>query len=287
MIIKERFGEYFSTVILPTIVAFIFSFLTTFFFGTSSISVGQPVKVSDQYFTPINISAYKDIDKLKITFPTKINENQISSNKPLHIKSVDNNIGIENNSTFEISEIAKDNSVQLLINTKKTISDKDISINKSGNSISVHYESAVINPAVQQLVFIIITTLVIFLVLNYFAWRSDKRWKEMQDQIQVMENRTHNLEKLKADLQDVKNDSIKARILFMARLNDYKKELSFWRNTIRKTLYDNTSGDEKAQKLIETVTSSLKTYNTNEKNMHDFETIKVAAALLRDSDEKS
>ncbi|MCU4666576.1 hypothetical protein ABE321_07195 [Bacillus paralicheniformis] len=295
MFTKEKFSDYFLNIILPTVIAVVFNWASTYYNGTSTVTIGQSTKLSDQYILPISINAYKDIDKLKITFPTKLNENQISSNKSLHIKSIDNNIGVDNESTFEITKIAEESSVQLLISTKKAINDKNINVDKNGNNLSVYYEAALLNPAQKQLLSIILNGVLLFLILNFVLWLTEKRRKRdykrmrnlIRDSRRDLRARARDFETLKNDLDREKYKSAKARILLQAKLNDYKKELSFWRNTIRKVLYEIPDGEKKAEKLIGTVTSSLETYETNEKNQHDFETLKVAAALLRDSDENS
>lgn len=295
MFTKEKFGEYLWSVIVPTIVAFMFSLVSTYYNGTSTITIGQSARVSDKFITPINISAYKEIDKLKITFPIKLNEKQISSNVPLYVKSVDNNIGVDNSSTFELTAVSENSSVQLLISTREVINDKNIKINKNGNNISVNYDSEISNPAQEQLINIIITTVMFFLVLNFVTWlqnkRSDRERLKMEELIDRYANnieaKARDMNELREDFIRSKNNNAKVRVLLQAKLNDHKKELSFWRNTIRKILYEIPDGDKKAEKLIGTVTSSLGTYSTNEKNEHDFEALKVAAALLRDSEEES
>ncbi|MBU8685520.1 hypothetical protein MOD67_16140 [Bacillus licheniformis] len=295
MFTKEKFSDYFLNIILPTVIAVVFNWASTYYNGTSTVTIGQSTKLSDQYILPISINAYKDIDKLKITFPTKLNENQISSNKSLHIKSIDNNIGVDNESTFEITKIAEESSVQLLISTKEAINDKNINVDKNGNNLSVYYEAALLNPAHKQLLSIILNGVLLFLILNFVLWLTEKRRKRdykrmrnlIRDSRRDLRARARDFETLKNDLDREKYKSAKARILLQAKLNDYKKELGFWRNTIRKVLYEIPDGEKKAEKLIGTVTSSLETYETNEKNQHDFETLKVAAALLRDSDENS
>ncbi|MGG0025251.1 hypothetical protein ABEY03_16345 [Bacillus inaquosorum] len=306
---KEKVTEYIWTILIPTIITFIISWVGSYYNGTSTVSIGQPTKVSGQYITPINISPYHDIKELRITFPQKLDVKQISSNEPINVKSDKNNIGVESNSTFEIAKIVENNSVQLLITTQKKLNDKEIRIDKNGNNISVNYESQIVNPAKKQLINLIITSSIYFIMLNILALIMNKRWdkyyakmkneiKEFEDNAKDLDKKskkkTEELSELRKTLNQafeetdrIKYHEKKKQILLLAKLNDYKKELTFWRNTIRKVLYELPDGDKKADKLIGTVTSSLKTYGTVEKNEHDYESLKVAAALLNDSDKRS
>jgi hypothetical protein len=80
---------------------------------------------------------------------------------------------------------------------------------------------------------------------------------------------------LKAEIKRVDTTNAKLRILLLSRINDYAKELDFWRNTIRSMMPKSD-----AEQIIGTVTDTLKTYGTR-RNRLDFEAIKVAAAILR------
>jgi hypothetical protein len=75
------------------------------------------------------------------------------------------------------------------------------------------------------------------------------------------------------------------RILFVARLSDYRKELDFWRDTIRKVLYTQGRSEQDREALIREVTMSLKTYGTSSQ-AEDFPTIQAMALLLARADQE-
>jgi hypothetical protein len=67
----------------------------------------------------------------------------------------------------------------------------------------------------------------------------------------------------------------------MARLSDYAKELSFWRDTIRKILVEQGQTLKDTDTIINNVTKSLKTYSTKAlEDIESFESIKIAASLI-------
>ena len=96
------------------------------------------------------------------------------------------------------------------------------------------------------------------------------------------------IEELKS--QDAKNTSIafdktrRIRLILLARLSDYRRELEFWRDTIRKLVNSQGKSKESADTLINHVTESLRTFGTLS-SADDYQTISAYAAMLKASDE--
>jgi hypothetical protein len=85
------------------------------------------------------------------------------------------------------------------------------------------------------------------------------------------------------EMEEFQLASRKQKILLLARLNDYSKELTFWRDTIRKILYQAKVGDGTAETVIRQVTDSLHTYSTMDSRAtseFDFKTIEIMASYL-------
>lgn len=75
------------------------------------------------------------------------------------------------------------------------------------------------------------------------------------------------------------------RIDYARRLRDHVKELQYWRDTIRKLLYEHNIG---ADRLFHSITSSLKTYSVNYKSNLDFELEELLASTnFRNEKKKS
>lgn len=289
---------------------FISSFAIAYFFNNNSVvTIGDSTKISnDQYISIVNVSAFKDIKKLRIDVPYIIDdEGQIKSNTPLNISSVKNNIGTINGTVFEIEKIPSDTNVELIIFTENPLNDEKILIDENENMIDVVYSNEVRNPIQKQLKTIIANAIVYALLIGGFSvWDNRKReqrltyYKEEKQDIQERSDRLlkdleaskketeiirEKTEKNIENFEKIKNEGTKRNILLLAKLNDYRKELNFWRDTIRKVIYQLPNGEEKAEKLINIVTSSLRTYQTNEKNSPDFETLKVLSKIINDNDE--
>jgi DNA repair exonuclease SbcCD ATPase subunit len=72
-------------------------------------------------------------------------------------------------------------------------------------------------------------------------------------------------------------------VLMMARLSDYAKELDFWRDTIRKILYQGKGETLTAEGVVRQVTQTLKTYSTLSESFA-WDAAKVMAGILRDAE---
>lgn len=86
------------------------------------------------------------------------------------------------------------------------------------------------------------------------------------------------LNKLKRDLKET-------RIYLFTHISQLHKELSFWRDTVRKMLYDSQNEFQIADKVIETVTSTLKTYTTRQCSKENMDELLYVAQLISDSRE--
>jgi TolB-like protein len=81
-------------------------------------------------------------------------------------------------------------------------------------------------------------------------------------------------------INEAHNNHLRVKIVLLARLSDAAKELTFWRDTIRRLLFSKADGFAVPDKLIEEITSELKTHSTRESEP-DFDAIKTYAGLLQ------
>ena len=71
----------------------------------------------------------------------------------------------------------------------------------------------------------------------------------------------------------------------MTRISHLRKELSFWRDTVRKMLYNSQNEFQTADKVIDAVTSTLKTYTTQGRSDDNMDVTLYLAQLIADSRE--
>ena len=87
------------------------------------------------------------------------------------------------------------------------------------------------------------------------------------------------------NLSNLKRESRELRAYFLTNISQLRKELSFWRNTVRKILYNSKNELQTGDKVIETVTSTLQTYTTREHDKENMDELMYLAQLIADSKE--
>ncbi|MCT9858231.1 hypothetical protein P2R64_00185 [Priestia megaterium] len=317
---KNRVAEAILVAISGALVTFLISLMTTYFLDNNAIvRIGESTKVEEnQFVLPIDVSTFKsEVKELRIGTPIALKEDQIKSNQPLEVKVVKNTIKTANGSIYEIAKIPSDKDIQLVLISNERLDEQDLEINSKGNNFDVEYVSQTESPVKNQLITLITNAVLYALfagIITYWAHTTlDRRIGESRNSLQehkdrateeikrmeriheasdkeqarlngLLDDLNNDLEKVRERLDKVTTDARKRHILLQARLNDYRKELSFWRDTVRKSLYQLYNGEEKASELFKIVSKSLKTYQTHEKNDHDFETIKVLSKMINDID---
>ena len=88
-----------------------------------------------------------------------------------------------------------------------------------------------------------------------------------------------------AERKNIKRDTQEMRAYLLTVISQLRKELSFWRTTVRKLLYDSQNEFQTADKVIETVTSTLKTYLTREHSDENMDELLYLAQLIANSKE--
>ena len=92
-----------------------------------------------------------------------------------------------------------------------------------------------------------------------FFYFNAKKKKEREDK----------LLKFEKQFSQFNNQTAKLKVFYSLRFTDYDRELSFWRDTIRKIAYEFGAGKTDVNELFDLVTQGLKTYtiNANRKNL--------------------
>lgn len=85
---------------------------------------------------------------------------------------------------------------------------------------------------------------------------------------------------MKVKIRAIEDRVTKQRLYLLARLSDYSRELTFWRDTIRKMLYQAGAEKKTVENILDQVTTTLRTYGTREDWQSELKTIEIAARLL-------
>lgn len=146
---------------------------------------------------------------------------------------------------------------------------------------------------VQILLAIGVAGIVMVIGSSFTLWFSKRKIMQVQNHIREVEEKSEKVsaetEKLSDKIDVQKEQSKKSinelRLYYFARISDLQKELSFWRDTVRKMLYNSQNEFQTADKVIETVTSTLKTYTTRKRSDKNMDELLYLAQLIADSRE--
>lgn len=286
----------------------LFSYL---FVDKGVVRIGEPIEVGQSQFqTSISIlnSTDKNISNIEFSLPLNVEKKDIITSQPIVIKKVNANYGINNGSIFNIPDILGNQKVTMIITSSKIINSDQVKINKNGNSIEVEYFNKVTSPFKKTMLSLVINSLmfiVLLTVANYLIdRRSQKRMEEFRELAGIRENDLKESLKLVSDWQeDLKKDreelkeevdilhkkikeinynNTKWKILYKSKLSDFRKELDFWKDTVRRVIYKAGENKIDSQELFNIVTTNLQTYQTKTNANDHYETLKVMSKMFEE-----
>lgn len=219
---------------------------------------------------------------LKIPNTCKIeNENFISS---LVITKRENKM-IDYN-TFSLDMIEPKTSSLITIQVQK---DDIISFpNYSSKKFFVTSEKHIESPIWKLIKQVLPSFIVYFILLSIFRFFTNKKSNELSEQIEKSEKKRQvevdklsekldkeekKIEKTDKDLKEYKKIYYQKTLFIKKQLQDYEKELDFWRNTVRQVLFKGDKKHTQAENLFETVTKQLETYTVKSKQNLDLDEI--------------
>lgn len=124
---------------------------------------------------------------------------------------------------------------------------------------------------------------------NRISKEIEERKRELEAQKSEQNSIQEKYNEIKKDderkLLELKRELKEMRFYFLTNITQLRKELSFWHDTIRKILYNNKTGFQSADKVIEMVTSTLKTYATRKDCDKNMDELLYLSQLISDSRE--
>lgn len=301
--------------IVPTIVSTIGFFIGSYIsFNDAMIKIGDNIKLGDSnYLVSIDICNYKDknLDNINIILPSDLKVENFKSNKSINVNKVTTSLNDEK-SIWEVKRISGKENVTIIVNSIKPIDTSKINI-KSDYKISVKssdYQESKIG-VIMQVAFIAgIVYFIEISLLNFcYLKRNEKDRKKMKEDFNCsIEEVNDKFKKVKKDCEEInkkyeeinkkyeergrvldayyersnniENINRKNKIVLLARMKDYKKELDFWKDTIRKILYKENYSLKECDSIFTYVTENLKTYGTLEEKNIEYDDIIILKNLL-------
>lgn len=263
----------FQAILYPIITIIISGAVLFFNRDDFKIYIGNPVNTTDSELTlPISIKNFnnnKIIENINLCLPDDAVVKQIDSN----IK-----YNFDNKTRILIVYSLKPNEVgSIFIHLKNQINSSDIRVSSPYKfSMDVLKDE---KPFTTEIIIsVILSTIIYFLFTLYEIWGRQKlsiHFKEEQKKTNKdIKNLQGQLSQTEKKIAKVDERLLRQKLYFVARISDYSKELSFWRNAIRKLLYSYEKNFDSSEQIINVVTKELKTFTTLEKRDYDFDTLK-------------
>lgn len=264
---KTTIIEGIITAFISSIIALIINSSVNYFNKENiNISISESTSINGKYNTCIAIKNYqknKSIDKIKIW----INEGEI-----LGIDTNIKNTYDKDNKSLMLDEIIPEYKGTIIIHSNMPVNSENLRIETDTKSnivfLSEQKESAYINIRNYAIIcfiyFAMLSASNIYSKLYtnkkiYEAKEEAKKVKEEQDNIKA------ELEKVKESCKNTNYKIKNVRIKYLKIIKDYSKELDFWKDTIRKILYNSKKHKIEEEDVFKEVTMNLKTFHTLDK----------------------
>lgn len=295
----KKIIESVITAIVVGVVSFILSgLLSLLSLKYGSIIANEPINIeNDTYLSVIDIINNSDniLKDIGIELPGKLVE--INSNIPIDYTVENYSSG--DNSKIVVNTANEHSNYQILVKYEKSVESEIVISNYKPNKLTLTDKEDYLNPMKSTISILIYTSIsyaIMIGIMYYYYNRKrekqineiDKRNDDLKYSIESINNINNNTEKRLddtiKDLKQKRDHDTKLRLLYLARISDYKKELSFWRDTVRKTINNHTKADD----VIDEVTKTLKTYKTLEKfENNEFQYLEIAELILDDKNKKT
>ncbi len=276
------------------ITAVLNSIVAIFATEQANIKVNNPVKISEsEYQLNLNISNFgnSSLNGIRIIIPQNIGINELKYDKALVVNKVDSD---ESNSIFQIDRVGEDKNINIVVILHSLIKSDDISIEKNNNRIKVEYSDKQKNPLISLAIQACTMAFIYTVIMSIFSWRNnlkhEKSVQEIKDGVESvkkeLKERQEEANKIKAETQDSIDKLRKKNLLLLSRVSEYKKELTFWKDTIRKMLYKKGNENFKSEELFKIVTKQLKTYQTQNEDLPNIDYLTILASVIKDTEDK-
>jgi hypothetical protein len=143
--------------------------------------------------------------------------------------------------------------------------------------------SVVRDPLIQALITAVLSSIAVLIMARLTEGLRAEAQKARGELKSFGEQSRHDSEGLRARIKELEGNTGRLRIVMVARLSDCMKELGFWRDTVRQLLYKMDESGLTAERLVQEITRTLKTYAAQDRMTLDYEAIEALAGVVRRS----
>jgi hypothetical protein len=255
-----------------------------------AVMIGPVVTIQGQPYMPIDISnhAQEPLDNLVLTIPESTDSHSIISSSPIEVEEIPDVVGTSIRKRIQISGLEPRQVTQLLV----PMADQDAAelvrlVNAKQVGLAIERVEDIERPISLAMKDAVVTASIYAVMLAIMTFWHYGQLGDLREETEAISKKLDEAmaqaQELEEEASQITNKQKRIQILLLARLSDYSKELSFWRDTIRKILYQATGDSKGSETVINQVTETLRTYGTRSGAADDFETIEVLARMLSNS----
>jgi len=286
--VKESVLKSIFIAFIVTIYTMIIQFVVGYIdLDDGEIIYGPVINNNNQKHLIVNVANYNSgqLNNLLFRVPTSVIKEDILSSCPLEIIIKSDGIGTIEHKRIALSGFPPKENNTILI---PLLNNEEIScikfLNADEKDVEVRKYDDLQNPIKNILKESIIIASIISLVAFFFILKIISDDIKSENRRKEVINTLDNLKKESDDiLVNAKKTHSKLRIILLSKISAYSKELAFWRDTIRKVIYQSIKDKNKAEELIEVVTETLKTYKIQSKEINDDDTLEDLLTLLSET----
>jgi len=289
----RKYADSVVTVAIALIVTLVINFGVGYLFRSKgSIAIGNRFLFQGTVLRPVDIANQRSepLDGLVLSLPKTVQIADIAASSPIQIADVPDNVGASAIRRIKLSGISPNAVVRLLIPVQaagandqiELVNARQIGIDViNGDEAPDLRWSLLKSVLVDSIVYAIAMGLMVFFVVARLEERRaehrrlEEKWQKARDEAGNLKAETTTIK------VELRKDWARVKLLLLARISDYSRELEYWRDTVRRIIYVSGASKDTAEALLNEVTASLKTYSTRASaSALDFNTITTMAGML-------
>lgn len=291
---NKAIGSIGSVVITFLVTLLLNTVLNYYTNDKGTVSISKPIKIDQTSVVIVTIENYTGdfINGLVLEVPVTLSASAITAEPAIVIEELQSPARNQSK-LLKLTQVRPRHVSRLLIATADAIQASAIRVaNLEATGLAQRVDDRLESPlraAVIPAFFGAVFYAIILGGFSFVLYREQLKLSEKLDKLKA-ESATLRSE-LKSDQKRMEKEFtvmngviVKHRLLLLARLHDYAKELAFWRNTIKMLLLQSGGQNLQADDLIGKVTAALGTFGTLSQSEKDFEAIKVASRWMADAE---
>lgn len=288
-------SQVFNVILVFLLTLVMNSALEFFTAESGTIRKGEVISIGPESFLPLEIENYKSeyINDLQILVPKGLDVGEVISSKPLVIEKIDSTSSSDEFNLFSFSSIMGRGVTRILVPLKYVDSECCEFLNEKALNLEVKTDGEVVNPIRSAVIKGVQTAGIYSIFILAFALWMNSRTKELKQDIKdlserldsTMKESSKESERFRENLIEIKKLYKRQQTFLLRRVNDYAKEVDFWRNTLRKILFEYGSDKHAVQKMLRKISEAIGTSSTHGNTKHEYEDFESLSDVILSIDE--